>query len=272
MEANVIEGAVVKAVLVRLHLALDTTDPSILTFLAPVAVLPPGHAGSLQHRVAAAAELDVVDRGVVAEQTLMGLHTNLERGEVAGGAVHGVGPLTKAAKMEMRVRQSGGKTSAEHGFTQTLQVLAVPGLHDSAERAFFPLYPPRECGQPGLCSSHLISAFLFHFGMNNKSTGESTASKWHQEASTVLNSLASVRFNVVQEASVSVLGTNEADAVQGGIIQAKLVRLHLRTQTRLQNLLQPARSSQVNLQMMAQMVPSNGCGFKLFELEHRAAE
>lgn len=75
--------------------------------------------------------------------------------------------------------------------------------------------------------------------MNNKSTGESTVSKWHQEFSTALHSLASVRFNVVQEVSVSVLGTNEADAVQSGIVQAKLVRLHLRTQTRLQNLLRP---------------------------------
>lgn len=154
MEANVVEGAVVKAVLVLLHLALNTTDPSVLTFLAPLAVLPPGHAGSLQHRVAAAAELDVVDRRVVAEQTLMGLHTDLERGEVAGGAVQGVGPLTKAAKMETRVRQSGGKASAvKHGFPQMLQVLAVPVLHDSAERAFLPLYPPCECSQPGLCSS-----------------------------------------------------------------------------------------------------------------------
>lgn len=78
--------------------------------------------------------------------------------------------------------------------------------------------------------------------MNNKSTGESTVSKRHQEASAALHLLASVRFNVVQEASVSVLGTNEADAVQGGIVHAKLVRLHLRTQKRLQNLLKPARS------------------------------
>lgn len=154
MEADVVEGAVVKAVLVRLHLALNTTDPPVLAFLAPLAVLPPGHAGSLQHRVAAAAELDVVDRRVVAEQTLMGLHADLEGGEVAGGAVHGVGPLPKAAKTEMRVRQSGGKASAvKHGFTQTLQVLAVPVLQDSAEGAFLPLCPPCECGQPGLCSS-----------------------------------------------------------------------------------------------------------------------
>lgn len=33
-----------------------------------------------------------------------------------------------------------------------------------------------------------------------------------------------------------------------------------------------AAPSQVNLRMMAQMVPSNDCGFKLFELEHGAAE
>lgn len=46
-------------------------------------------------------------------------------------------------------------------------------------------------------------------------------------------SLASVRLDVVEEASVSVLGTNEADPVQGCIIQAVLVGLHLRTQTQL---------------------------------------
>lgn len=44
-------------------------------------------------------------------------------------------------------------------------------------------------------------------------------------------SLASVRFDVVEEASVSVFGANEADPVQGGVVQPKLVRLHLRTQT-----------------------------------------
>lgn len=77
--------------------------------------------------------------------------------------------------------------------------------------------------------------------MNNKSTGESTVSQWHQEATRAFHSLASVRFNVVQEASVFMLGTNKADAVQGGIVQAKLVRLHLRTKTWLQNLLKPAR-------------------------------
>lgn len=100
--------------------------------------------------------------------------------------------------------------------------------------------------------------------MTNKSTGESTVSKWHQEASAALHSLASVRFNGVQEASVSVLGTNEADAVQGGIVHAKLVRLHLRTQTRLQNLLKPG--------LFLSGEPSNDCGFKPFELERGAAE
>lgn len=83
MEAHVVEGAVVQAVLVLLHLGLDPTDASVLTFLAPVAVLAPAHAGSLQHRVAAAAEPDAVHRCVVAEQTLVGLHADLEGGEVA---------------------------------------------------------------------------------------------------------------------------------------------------------------------------------------------
>lgn len=83
MEAHVVEGAVVQAVLVLLHLGLDAADASVLAILAPVAVLPPGHAGPLQRGVAAAAELDVVRRRVVAEQTLVGLHAQLERGEVA---------------------------------------------------------------------------------------------------------------------------------------------------------------------------------------------
>lgn len=104
MEADIVEGAVVQAVLVHLHLALDAADSSVLAFLAPVAVLPPVHAGALQRWVAAAAELDVVHRCVVTKQTLMGLHANLEGGEVPGGAVHGMGPLAEAEKMKARVR------------------------------------------------------------------------------------------------------------------------------------------------------------------------
>lgn len=96
MEAHVVEGAVIQAILVLLHLGVNPTDASILAFLAPVTILAPVHAGSLHHRVAAAAELDVVHRCVVTKQTLMGLHADLERSEVALGAVHGVGPLTKA--------------------------------------------------------------------------------------------------------------------------------------------------------------------------------
>lgn len=98
MEAHIVEGGVVKAVLVFLHLGLDATDSSIDALLAPVAVLSPLRAGPLQRRVAAAAELDVVHGCVVTEQALMGLHANLERGERARGAVHGLGPLTEAGK------------------------------------------------------------------------------------------------------------------------------------------------------------------------------
>lgn len=83
MEAHVVEGAVVQAILVLLHLGLHPTDASVLTFPAPVAVLAPVHAGSLQHRVAAAAEPDVVHGCVVAKQALVGLHADLEGGEVA---------------------------------------------------------------------------------------------------------------------------------------------------------------------------------------------
>lgn len=46
-----------------------------------------------------------------------------------------------------------------------------------------------------------------------------------------VHSLASVRFDVVQEASVFAFSTNEADAIQGGVIRPELVWLHLRTQT-----------------------------------------
>lgn len=103
MEAHVVEGGVIKAILVFLHLALDATDSAVDALLAPVAVLPPLQAGPLQRGVAAAAELDVVHGRVVTEQTLMGLHTNLEGGEHACGAVHGMGPLAEAG------RESEGK-------------------------------------------------------------------------------------------------------------------------------------------------------------------
>lgn len=112
MEAHIIEGGVVKGVLVFLHLGLDATDSSIGTILAPAAVLSPVHAGSLQCWVAAAAELDVVHGCVVTEQTPVGLHANLERGEHARGAVHGMGPLTEAgqeSRKYMRVGEKLGK-------------------------------------------------------------------------------------------------------------------------------------------------------------------
>lgn len=98
MEAHIIEAGVVQAILVFLHLGLNATDSSIQTLLAPVAVLSPVQARRLQRRVGAAAELDVVDGRVVTEQTLMGLHSDLERGEHAIGAVLGLGPVTEAGQ------------------------------------------------------------------------------------------------------------------------------------------------------------------------------
>lgn len=87
MEAHIIEGGVVQAVLVLLHLGLDATDSSLLTRLAPAAELSPGGAGPLQGGVTAAPELDGVHGRVVAEQTLVGLHAKLEGGEHSAGAV-----------------------------------------------------------------------------------------------------------------------------------------------------------------------------------------
>jgi len=97
MEAHVVEAGIVQAVLVLLHLGLDAADPPVAALLAPAAVLPPRRAGALQRRVAAAAELDVVDGRVVAKQTPVGLHAHLEGGEHAAGAVLGLGPVTEAA-------------------------------------------------------------------------------------------------------------------------------------------------------------------------------
>lgn len=108
VEADVVEGGVVQAVLVLLHLGLDAADPSVAALLAPAAVLSPGGAGPLQRGVAAAAELDVVDGRVVAEQTLVGLHADLEGGEHARGAVHGVGPLTEAGENRGKRVNEGG--------------------------------------------------------------------------------------------------------------------------------------------------------------------
>lgn len=101
MEAHIIEGGVIQAVLVLLHLTLDATDPPVDTLLAPVAVLSPLRAGPLQGRVTAAAELDVVDGRVVTKYPLMGLHADLESGEHAGGAVLRLGPLSKAGQIKL---------------------------------------------------------------------------------------------------------------------------------------------------------------------------
>lgn len=98
MEAHIVEGGIIQAILVFLHLGLDATDSSGTTVLAPATVLSPVHAGPLQCWVAAAAELDVVDGRVVAKHTLMGLHANLERAEHPSGAVLRVGPFTEAGQ------------------------------------------------------------------------------------------------------------------------------------------------------------------------------
>lgn len=100
MEADVIESGVVQAILVLLHLGLHAADAAVGALVAPVAVLAPLSARALQRRVAAAAELDVVDGRVVTKQALVRLHAELEGGQCAGGAVHGLGPLTETAERE----------------------------------------------------------------------------------------------------------------------------------------------------------------------------
>lgn len=115
-EANIVEAGVIQAKLVLLHLGFNAADSSPHTVLAPVAVLPPAHAGSLQHWIAAAAELDVVDGRVVSERALVGLHAQLEGGEHAAGAVLRVGPLTEAEdacrRMKSKTGQSLGQSTA----------------------------------------------------------------------------------------------------------------------------------------------------------------
>lgn len=96
MEAHVVQGGVIQAVLVLLHLGLDAADSTVVALFAPVAVLAPLGAGPLQRRVAAAAEPDVIDGRVVAEQTLMGFHADLEGGEDAARAVLRLRPVTEA--------------------------------------------------------------------------------------------------------------------------------------------------------------------------------
>lgn len=141
MEAHIVEGGVVKAILVFLHLALDATDSTVDALLAPVAVLPPLHAGPLQHRVAAAAELDVVHGCVVTEETLMGLHANLEGGEHACGAVHGMGPLTEAGRESEGKKRSGKDPQMEtlelrQGIFKSKHLICLPirsGAFDSPQ-------------------------------------------------------------------------------------------------------------------------------------------
>lgn len=98
VEAHVIERCVIQAVLVFLHLGLDATDSSITTILAPEAVLAIVQAGACEGGVAAAAEPDVVGGCVVTEQTLVGLHTQLEGSQHTPGAIVRVRPVTKAGR------------------------------------------------------------------------------------------------------------------------------------------------------------------------------
>lgn len=108
MKEHIIQAGIIQAILVFLHLGLDATDSPITALLAPVAVLSPLHAGTLQSRVTAAAELNVVDGRVVTKQTLVWLHANLERGEHATGAVLRLGPVTEAAQEIRKYRKGGG--------------------------------------------------------------------------------------------------------------------------------------------------------------------
>ena len=96
IESHVVEAGVVQALLVLLHLGLDATDASLGADGAPKAILPPAGARAVQHGVAAAAKADVVDSCVIAEQTLVGLHTQLEGLQNPPWAVLGLGPLSIA--------------------------------------------------------------------------------------------------------------------------------------------------------------------------------
>ena len=97
VEAHVVEAGVVQALLVLLHLRLQTTDASAGADGAPEAVLPPSGPRALQHGVAAAAEADVVYGGVIDVRPRVGLHAQLEGLQNPPGAVLGLGPLSKAA-------------------------------------------------------------------------------------------------------------------------------------------------------------------------------
>lgn len=98
MEAHVIQGGVVQATLVRLHLGLDAADSSKGTLLAPGAKLSPVHARPIQLDVATAAEPDVVSSCVVTQNTPVGIYTKLERGEHTSGAELNTSPLAKAGE------------------------------------------------------------------------------------------------------------------------------------------------------------------------------
>ena len=97
VEAHVVEGGVVPAMLVLLHLGLETTDASAGADGALGAVLAPAGPRALQHGVAAAAEADVVYGGVIDVRPRVGLHAQLEGLQNPPGAVLGLGPLSKAA-------------------------------------------------------------------------------------------------------------------------------------------------------------------------------
>lgn len=161
MEADVIEGGVIEAGLVFLHLGLNAADSSFGTTLAPTSIFSPLCAGPLQCWVAAAAELDVVHGCVIPKETLVGLHTNLERGEHACGAVYGVGPLPEAGQEEIWERgKSLEKMLAQiNGRTSRYVNIWTPNLQSWQERCF--QIPSEHDGKLPVCSFLLLTVLLW---------------------------------------------------------------------------------------------------------------
>ena len=64
-ETHVIESCVVPQPLALFHIGFNAADAPIATFLAPVSVLSPLIAVTLQNLVSGTAEFDVIDSSVV---------------------------------------------------------------------------------------------------------------------------------------------------------------------------------------------------------------
>lgn len=168
MEAHVIEGGVIEAKLVFLHLGLNAADSSFRTTLAPTSILSPLCAGPLQCWVAAAAELDVVHGCVIPKETLVGLHTNLERGEHACGAEHDVGPLPEAGQ-ERRKYERGGivwkrcwlrSMEGHQDMSTSERLICNPGRSGAFKS---PLNVMGSCQSAASCCSLCCSAFVLAF-------------------------------------------------------------------------------------------------------------